>query len=455
MHRLIEVEIAEQTGDVPAATGPEPIALETKNRKGFTYTLSSFGKAFINAASKSSKPVMDIGAAYGVATLPALLTGAKVIAVDIEEKHLLAIADSVDITHRNQLMTLREKFPHFDLPPHSLSAVYMSQVLPFLTGTEVENGIQKIYDWLVPGGEAFVVTFTPYIDHVSSFIPLYEERKRRGIRWAGNIEDLSRFSSHPHIFENLPNQIHHIDLDDLKWIFEKVGFKIKEARYFGEEEGLLPEGIRMDGRERVGLIAYKPIEDSEDQSFSYWKTISTTNMDHVPEQVRQWLSQPYILSNSLRKVCENFCVEVTEQCVKYLYADEVAALKCYDTTQGFIRESYLGDHGNPLVYARVTMPESTYAFKKFELDNLGNRPIGETLLYKDPTLTRSEFEVKRITCDDELLFDVMVHQNFFRAEIEKVAPVKELWARRSFFTIAGKPLLITEVFLSNIPAYLG
>src|SRR5688572_10995882 len=244
------------------------VAVETNNRKGFTYHLTSFGKAFINAAAKSSKPVMDIGAAFGVASLPALLTGAKVIAVDIEEKHLLSIANSVNGPLRNQLVTLKERFPHFDLPPASISAAYMSQVLPFLSGPEVEQGIQKIYDWLVPGGEAFVVTFTPYIDHVSSFIPLYEERKRRGIRWAGSIDDLSRFSSHPHIFQNLPNQIHHIDLDDLKWVFEKVGFVVREARYFGEEEGPLPEGIRMDGRERVGLIAYKPTTDETEQDFS-------------------------------------------------------------------------------------------------------------------------------------------------------------------------------------------
>jgi chorismate-pyruvate lyase/SAM-dependent methyltransferase len=429
------------------------IALETKNQKGFTYTLTSFGKAFINAAAKAAKPVMDIGAAFGVASLPALLTGAKVIAVDIEEKHLLSIANSVNTPLRNQLITLRERFPHFDLLPNSLSAVYMSQVLPFLNGEEIESGIQKIYDWLTPGGEAFIVSFTPYIDHVKSFIPLYEERKSSGIRWAGLIDDLSRFSSHPTIFKNLPNQIHHIDLDDLTWVFEKVGFVIKEARYFGEEEGPLPEGIRMDGRERVGLIAYKPIP--EDQGYSYWKSISTTNLQNVPEAVRRWLSEPYVLSQSLRKVCENFSVEVTDQCVKTLYADEVAALKCYDTTQGFVRETYLGDTGNPVVYARVTMPQSTYQFKKFELDNLGNRPIGETLLYQDPTLTRSEFEVKRITCDDELLFDLLVHDNFYKAEIEKIARVNELWARRSFFTISGNPILITEVFLSNIPNYLG
>src|SRR5687767_8746618 len=93
------------------------VAVETKNKKGFTYTLTSFGKAFINAAAKASKPVMDIGAAYGVATLPALLTGAKVIAVDIEDKHLLSIANSVDGPLKNQLITLKERFPHFDLLP--------------------------------------------------------------------------------------------------------------------------------------------------------------------------------------------------------------------------------------------------------------------------------------------------------------------------------------------------
>lgn len=431
------------------------VAVETKNKKGFTYTLTSFGKAFINAAAKASKPVMDIGAAFGVATLPALLTGAKVVAVDIEAKHLLSIANSVEETLRNQLTTRKEKFPHFDCDTHSLSAVYMSQVLPFLTGAEIETGIKKIYDWLIPGGEAFVVSFTPYIEHVRSFIPLYEERKRKGMRWAGSIDDLSRFSSHPHIFENLPNQIHHINVEDLKWAFEKAGFVIKEARYFGEEEGELPEGIRMDGRERVGLIAYKPIVDEMDHTFSYWKSISTTNMNHVPKLIRRWLFEPYVLSASLRKVCEHFSVEVSEQSVRDLYADEVAALKCYDTTKGFVRETYLGDPGNPVVYARVTMPQATYESKKIELDNLGNKPIGETLLYNDPTLTRSEFEVKRITCNDELLFDVLVHENFYKAEIQKISRVNELWARRSCFTVSGKPLLITEVFLANIPAYLG
>src|SRR6186997_1000039 len=120
----VAVKIEDQAAVAPMVANRSEVAVETKNRKGFTYHLTSFGKAFVNAAAKASKPVMDIGAAYGVATLPALLTGAKVIAVDIEEKHLSSIANSVNGPMRNQLITLNERFPHFDLLPNTLSAVY-------------------------------------------------------------------------------------------------------------------------------------------------------------------------------------------------------------------------------------------------------------------------------------------------------------------------------------------
>jgi chorismate-pyruvate lyase len=424
-------------------------AVSTKNKKGFTYQLTSFGKAFVQYASQASKPVMDIGAAFGVATLPAIEAGAKVIAVDVEEKHLSAIADSVDPSLRGQLVTINEKFPEFELPADSLSAVYMSQVLPFLKGEDIERGAKKIYDWLTPGGEVFVVSFTPYISHVESFIPLYEARRDAGVRWAGYVNDLSRFSNDPKIFKHLPNEIHHIGLEDLQWVFEQAGFEIKEARYFGEEEGALPEGIRMNGRERVGLIASKP-----KSATIGWKKISSIKYGQAPKIIWDWLHKPFVLSKALKKVCNDFSVHVADQSIKSMYTDEAAALNCDEGTNGYVRETYLGDKNNPLVYARVTMPPSTYRSKKTELDNLGNRPIGETILYKDATLIRSEMEVKRITQNDELLFDALVHQNFYLAAVAKAARLPELWARRSIFKLSGNPLLVTEVFLANIPDYI-
>lgn len=429
------------------------IAKSTVNKKGFTYQLTSFGKAFVNFASTASHPVMDIGAAYGVASLPALLHGARVIAVDLDSNHLNVLEKSVDEPLRSRLLTMQKRFPDFDMPKESVSAVYMSQVLPFLNGREIEEGARKIFDWLTPGGQLFVVSFTPYINHVKSFIPFYESAKKSGARWAGYIEDLSMFSDQPEIYQQLPNQIHHIDADDLKWAFEHAGFVIKELRTFGEEEGPLPAGIRLDGRERVGMIAYKPFINESVVKKNFWINISNVDEDYISPSVREWIKKPFILSQALKRVCENFSVKISDQSVKPLYSEEIAALKCYGFESGYVRETYLGDPSNPLVYARVSMPESTYNAYKEQLDALGTKPIGETLLYNDPSFTRSEFEVKQLSENDELLFDALVHHEFYRAAIAKDAERNELWARRSVFTLKGHPLLVTEVFMPDIPNY--
>jgi chorismate-pyruvate lyase/SAM-dependent methyltransferase len=425
--------------------------VSTLNKKGFTYSLSSFGKAFIEFASSAQKPGVDVGAAYGVATLPLLLRGGKAIAVDISEEHLTAIENSIDDLLRPNLKTLCGRFPEIDLPAGSVSAVYLSQVLPFLNGPEIEAGFRKVFEWLEPGGKIFIVSFTPFISHVRSFIPEYLTRKKEGTRWAGFITDLSRYCSDPHIFSNLPNQINHIDADDLRWGLETAGFAIEDIRYFGEEEGELPPGIRMDGKERVGAVAVKPGNSGR---YS-WKKISEVNQQEVPSRIWQWLSKPFILSKALARVCHDFQVTVTDQKLNHLHAEEITPLQCNDIAYGYIRETYLGRPEDPLVYARVSIPYTVYLKHKMALDSLGSRPIGEALLYNNPDIRRSEFEIKRVSMNDELMFDALVHQNFFKAVIERQASVPELWARRSVFMISGEPILITEVFLANIPDFAG
>lgn len=229
----------------------------TKNKHGFTYNLSPFGKAFVNYAKETKYPLIDIGSAFGVATIPALEMGAEVIAVDLEENHLQKLLESVPDHLKGKIRTLKARFPDIDFPSNSIGGVYMSQILPFLNGEEIEEGFRKIYDWLVPEGKLFVVSFTPYIDHVSSYIPVYEDKKRRNLEWAGYIEDLSKYSLDPNISSFLPNKINHIDEDDLRRVCEKLQFKIQRLEIFGDPENILPKGIKYDGRERVGLIASK------------------------------------------------------------------------------------------------------------------------------------------------------------------------------------------------------
>jgi len=235
----------------------EKIAQTTNNQRGFTYLLSPFGEAFVDFSKNSKYPVLDVGAAFGVATIPALEAGANVIAVDLDKSHLEKLVQNVPAHLKDKVKTIASRFQDVKFPSNSLGAVYISQVLPFLNGQEIEDRFQKIYEWLVPGGKLFVVSFTPYIQHVASYIPLYEQKKSQDLAWAGYISDLSKYSFDNEIAKNLPNQINHLDADDLRMTCLKYGFIVEKLELFGDPHNTLPQGIKFDDRERVGLIARK------------------------------------------------------------------------------------------------------------------------------------------------------------------------------------------------------
>ena len=67
---------------------PEPSfgeMIPTLNQRGFmSATIDEYSKKFVEYAATTSDEVLDIGCAYGVATLAALEKGARVLAVDID-----------------------------------------------------------------------------------------------------------------------------------------------------------------------------------------------------------------------------------------------------------------------------------------------------------------------------------------------------------------------------------
>ena len=152
----------------------ESKVLPTQNKRGFTYKLSKYGDAFLDYARKSKYPVVDIGCAYGVATIPALRTGANVIAVDMDANHLQTIQESVPEKWRKRLTLLQGKFPfELNFAEASIGAFYISHVLPFLTPEEIGEAVHKLYKWLVPGGKVFIISFSPFIKLCEGFLPVY------------------------------------------------------------------------------------------------------------------------------------------------------------------------------------------------------------------------------------------------------------------------------------------
>jgi hypothetical protein len=73
-----------------------PNMIPTLNGTGFMFEVrDTFTNDFISHAGQTTLPVLELGCAYGVASIPALEAGAKVVASDMEPQHLEILKSKV------------------------------------------------------------------------------------------------------------------------------------------------------------------------------------------------------------------------------------------------------------------------------------------------------------------------------------------------------------------------
>ncbi len=236
---------------------PEPNGfVKTLNNMGFmTSQLDRFSQEFADFAPQAPGPVLDVGAAYGVATLEALNKGARVIANDIDSRHLEILRDRVPEPNKTRLELLAGAFPEeLTVKPGSLGAVLVCRVLHFFDGPKLDQSARILFDWLASGGRVFIVAETPYLKNFQSFIPTYEARRAAGDPWPGFIDDVMAIA--PERGASLPPKMHFLDPEVLTRVFRAAGFIVEKAETFARPE--FPEDIQLDGRESVGLVARKP-----------------------------------------------------------------------------------------------------------------------------------------------------------------------------------------------------
>lgn len=232
--------------------------VSTLNNMGYmSLSIDPFTEKFIDyCESNPGLCVFEGGAAYGVATHLALKKGAFVTANDSEPRHLDLLYEHAPQEFLHALNLASGKLPYdLDFPNGTYDAIYSSRMLHFLTGEEVEICMGKFFNWLKEGGKIFIVAESPYLGCYSSFIPIYEERKKRGDPWPGLIEDTSPFKSIRH--NNIPNFLNFFDADIFKRVSEKTGFIVEKCELIDRKD--FPREVRYDGRESVGLIAMKPL----------------------------------------------------------------------------------------------------------------------------------------------------------------------------------------------------
>lgn len=235
---------------------PEPNGfVKTLNNMGYmTSTLDPFSAAFVNFAPGAPGPALDIGAAYGVATIAALNGGAHVVANDVDPRHLEILLERTPSQQRNHLELKAGSFPEdVDFSPKAFGAILVARVFHFFPGVLIETAVQKLYQWLNIGGKLFIVGETPYLKNFKKFIPIYEARKQKGDFWPGYVEDV--LSIAPERGKSLPPKMNFLDPEVLNRVLTQAGFFVEKAEMFARPD--FPEDLRLDGRESVGAIAIK------------------------------------------------------------------------------------------------------------------------------------------------------------------------------------------------------
>lgn len=226
----------------------------TQNQHGSAFPLSKYSRAFVGYARKQGGVVLDIGAAYGTTSLPALSRRTNVIANDISQPQLDIIAQAAPAHLAHNLTLLKGEFPHFDLEANSLDAILASHVLHFLEPDAFRIGAAKLHAWLKPGGKLFVLCFTPYHRFMEKMISEYERRISSGNPWPGFTDNADEYALVPGL---LPGKVNLMDPTVLAREFIEAGFLIDRVEFTACPRTLNPAYFQLDGREWVGLEAYK------------------------------------------------------------------------------------------------------------------------------------------------------------------------------------------------------
>jgi chorismate--pyruvate lyase len=160
-------------------------------------------------------------------------------------------------------------------------------------------------------------------------------------------------------------------------------------------------------------------------------------------KLMEWLLTPNNLGEAMRQVCQTLSLTIIEQVfgLPFNHEEQLLEIDSQADKTCFLRRIVLLGDGLPFSFASVVIPIAVYYLYTNDFDSLGTKLIGETLLYNDPSTTRSEFEFCLVD-DTNPLFKLIPnpHQQ------------SEFWARRSLFKLKGlHPLLITECFFETIP----
>lgn len=175
---------------------------------------------------------------------------------------------------------------------------------------------------------------------------------------------------------------------------------------------------------------------------SPWQAWDSYEGNPVPAQRLKDLLDMGSLTQRLTKASHgDFQVKVLEQGWQIPELSEQTILGLDPSELALVREVQLVCKGQVWVVARSIIPKKAVSGDYRFLAELGDKPLGE-VLFKDPSLKRTSFEICEIKDEQWSTFDQIANT----LAVNTVA-----WGRRSVFTLGGNPILVAEIFLDACP----
>src|SRR5690606_29217470 len=154
----------------------------------------------------------------------------------------------------------------------------------------------------------------------------------------------------------------------------------------------------------------------------------------LPATTARWLLDQGSLTQHLLRASEgDFRVQVVAQGWARPRLSERRLLDIASGQRALIREVLLLCGGQPWVFARSVLPQTTLTGRLRHLRHFGSQSLGQ-MLFNDISMTRAPFELARLPGQA-------------RSLPESVRSNQALWARRSRFTLDARPLMVSEIFL--------
>ncbi|MBT5891582.1 MAG: class I SAM-dependent methyltransferase [Chromatiales bacterium] len=248
---------AANTPPIELPTGWLKGLIPTMNDTGFMFeVLDDYALDFIRYSGECDSEVLELGCAYGVATILALEAGAKVRACDIDQRHLDILLSRVPDGLEAQLKTELQHLPDAHLPDNQFAAILCSRVFHFLTGDEIDASLANMFRWLKPGGRLYLIADTPY-GIWRNFIPVWDANHEQGVRWPGYMSPLLEFLPYKPSGDHVgPPFMNLMSPELLTRACEEAGFITLRADWIARND--FTGSGQMDGRENCGIIAVKP-----------------------------------------------------------------------------------------------------------------------------------------------------------------------------------------------------